>query len=151
MSKGKKVFLIILLSLLVSCGIAYIVLYCIYPTNTQKITWDVVDYICNKPLPVIGVSTLVLAFAIFKIVKFIVSNKGKKFSELKIEISQLKLELNAAKEEAEKLKELIYTNHDETCEDIKEVCDAIPNKKVKVIGEKVYGKRTNSNTETEKI
>ena len=93
MKKSNKVLLIVLLSLAVTCGIAYIVLYCMYPIKTQEITWLTFDYICNKPLPVIGISALMLAIIIFKIIKFVINNKNTKIGQLKEEIKKLKDEL----------------------------------------------------------
>ena len=100
MKKSKKVILIVLLSLVVALGITYIVFYCIKQTTTQKITTDTIDYICNKPLPIVGVSTLVLAVAIFKIVKIIVTTKS-------IKMQQVYNELKAAQEEIDCLKDLL--------------------------------------------
>ena len=68
MKKTKKVLSIIGIILLIVLAITYIVLYCIYPYSTKQITMDVVDYICNKPLPVVGVSTLIVCiFMVFKL------------------------------------------------------------------------------------
>ena len=97
MKKTKKALLITLLCLVLSLGITYIVLYCIYPTKTQAITWDIVDYICNKPLPVVGVTTLVLVYFIFKLVKYIVLHKSIKARELKSQIDQAKDEIKQCK------------------------------------------------------
>ena len=149
MTKSKKVLIIILLVLAVLGVGAYTTLYILYPVHTPQYTQLVIDYICNKPLPVIGVSSLVLFFMIFKLVRFIVLNKGKKYSELQSQITQLKQDLAKSKEDAEKFKEIAYNLYEEGKENLKEVCDAIPNKKVKAIGEKIYGKEDDRSTETE--
>ena len=153
MKKNKK--LLILFAILFTLGIAYIILYCIFPTNTQSITWQVIDYICNKPLPVIGVTTLVLAIVVFKIVKFVITNKGTKISALKSEIAELKLELEASKTEAEELRIMIEDGLNKVKEDAEntksyfvKACYAIPNKKVNKIGEEFYG---NSESKTKEI
>lgn len=149
--KSKRVWLIVLLCLVISLGIAYSVLYCIYPQQTQKITWDIVDYICNKPLPVIGVTSLVLIFAIFKIIKFVISNKTIKIVELKAKIDELKVELDKSKEESENLKQELFSYIGGYQEQLKEVCKAIPNKKVKELGEKINVQAIDNKTETKEI
>ena len=151
MSKAKKIWLGIGLSLLILLSIAYIVLYLVFPTQTPYYTNVVIDFICNKPLPVIGVSLLVVFFFVFKIVKIILANKGKKYSELLRQIGDLREKLEQAKQETEHYKEIAYNLYEDTKENFKEICDAIPNKKVKAIGEKIYGKETNSNTETKEL
>ena len=151
MKKSKKVWSIIGICLLVLLVAAYIALSFIFPEQTPYYTNLVIDYICNKPLPVIGVSCLFLFVFIFKLVKFILANKSKKFSELLLQYKELKGELAKAKEETEELRKLINENRDETKGYIKEICDATPNKKVKAVGEKIYGKENDSKTETESI
>lgn len=151
MNKSKKVLSIILLCFVISCGIAYLVLYCLYPTATKDITWQVIDYICNKPLPVIGVSTLMVGAILFKIISFAAKNKGWKYNNLSNKIIELKTELEKTKEENEQLKQVIYNETEKTIEFIKEVCNALPNKKVKLIGEKYGKERTDNKTETEEI
>ena len=149
--KSKKVWSIIGICALVLAVIAYIVLSIVFPDETPYYTNLVIDYICNKPLPVIGVSCLFLFVFIWRLVSFILKNRGKKFSELQGQINSLKQELATAKQDAENYKQAAYELYETCNEHIKEVCDAIPNRKVKAIGEKIYGKETNSKTETESI
>ena len=149
MTKGKKVLIIILSVLAVLIAATYTTLYILYPVETPHYTQLVIDYICNKPLPVIGVSSLVLFFMIFKLVKFIVANKGRKYSELQSKIAQLQNDLAKSQEDAERFKQIAYDLFEKGNENLKEVCDAIPNKKVKAIGEKIYGKKDDRSTETE--
>lgn len=144
MKKNRKI--LILLAILFTLGITYIILYCIFPSNTQSITWKVFDYICNKPLPVIGVTTLVLAIIVFKIIKFVINNKGTKISVLKAEIAKLNDELKASKMESENLKNIIMSEINKVNEKLDntnsyfvKACYAIPNKKVNKIGEEFYG------------
>ena len=151
MKKSKKVLLIVLLSLVVALGITYIVFYCIKPTTTQKITTDTIDYICNKPLPIVGVSTLVLAVAIFKIVKIIVTTKS-------IKMQQVYNELKAAQEEIDCLKDLLrqlkYENdkkYEEHKNSLKIVCKASPNKKIKKLGDSLYGEKVDSIAKAKEI
>ena len=151
MKKSNKVLTIVLLSLLFCCGVAYIVLYCLYPVKTQTITLDTIDYICNKPLPVVGVSILVLAIALYKIIKFIIIHKGTKISELKEEIAQLKKDLLASQEESKIIAQSLFNYQQENNDHLKEICGSIPNKKVKTLGDKFYGKEIDNKTETKEI
>ena len=86
---------------------------------------------------------------IFKLVRFIIANKGRKYSELQSQITQLKNDLAQARDDAEKFKQIAYDLFEKGNENLKEVCDAMPNKKVKAIGEKIYGKKDDRSTETE--
>lgn len=148
--KTKKVLSIIGLCLLIACGIAYIILYAIFPVKTQTITWDIFDYICNKPLPVVGVTTIVLAIFIYKLVIYIVRHKGTKISDLKGEIAQLKKELDESKEYAKKIEEDSKIEINKTNDFIKKLCYSIPNKKIKELGESKYGKQENVSCEETK-
>ena len=153
----KKVFKIVLISLLVSLGIAYLVLYCIFPAKTQEITWLTFDYICNKPLPVIGVSALVVGVILYKIISFVLKNKHLKYNELKAELQKIKEEDEAKINEltdkiAEILEKMKQTGDDliGVNNNIKQLYNTIPNKKVNKLGEKLY-EPTNSSEETKTI
>ena len=153
MSKTKKVWLGIGISLLVLFVAAYIVLSILFPEQTTYYTEIVSDYIFNKPLPVIGVSAAVLGFFVYKVVKVFVSNKGKNYKELLNLIGNLKSELAQSKEDAEKFKQQLEEERQKWKDNLKEITDAIPNKKVNELGEKIYGEETkeetNNETETE--
>ena len=146
MKKSKKVLIIIAIVLAVLLVVAYTVLYVLFPTQTPYYTNLVIDYICNKPLPVIGISTLVLFVMVFKVVRFIVANKGKKYSELQGQIDTLRNDLKQASEDAERYKQIAYNLCEVSNQNLKRVCDAIPNKKVKAIGEELYGEETKEET-----
>ena len=151
MKKTKKALLITLLCLLITCGIAYIVLYCIYKQQTLDITYQVIDYICNKPLPVIGLSALTVGVVLFKLISVIAKSKGLKYATLKEELAKSEEKVAELKEEVKELKELVYSETDKAINFTKEVCDALPNKKVKMIGEKYGEERTDRSTETKEI
>lgn len=152
MKKSKKTLLIVILSLLFACGLTYVILYAIFPSNTQKYTWLVFDYICNKPLPVIGISTLLLAFIVYKLVKFIVKAKNKKEKLLELKIEDLTKKLNSVEEERKQMEDELKQFIQHTCEgfarvsgEIREVCETIPNKKVNALGDKFYGSKEETN------
>lgn len=151
MKKFKKIALIVLFSLLVACGIAYLVLFCLYKNQTVQITYQVIDYICNKPLPVIGVSILTVGVILYKIIIVIISAKGKKYSELYEKYLQLQASLDKKDEDIEYLRNLIYSETGKAINFTQEVVDALPNKKVKLIGEKYGKERENSDTETKDL
>ena len=151
MKKTKKALLITLLCLIIACGIAYIVLYCIYKQQTLDITYQVIDYICNKPLPVIGLSALTVGVILFKLISVIAKSKGLKYATLKEENLKLKEELAETKREVNELAEIIKKETEKAINFTKEVCDALPNKKVKMIGEKYGEERTDRSTETKEI
>jgi len=151
MSKAKKIWLGIGLTIIALCIAAYIVLSILFPDETPMYRDIVIDYIFNKPLPVVGVSAAVLGFFIYKIVKVCLANKGKNYNQLKGEIGSLKEQLAQAKADALHYKELVEQAVEKTNQAVKEVCDTIPNKKIKAIGEKYYGEETNSDAETERV
>lgn len=151
MKKFKKIALIVLFSLLVACGIAYLVLFCLYKNQTVQITYQVIDYICNKPLPVIGVSILTFGVILYKIIIVIISAKGKKYNELYEKYLQLQASLDKKDEDIEYLRNLIYSETGKAINFTQEVVDALPNKKVKLIGEKYGKERENSDTETKDL
>ncbi len=147
--KIKKVFSYIGLGLLIACGIAYVVLYCLYPAQTLDITFQVRDYVCEKPLPVVGCSLLVVLIVVYKIIKFGIEHKSKKMKDLLCDLARLHKELDESKAREEELKQLIYEQSDKCLNKIKEVCAEIPNRKVKEIGERIHGKENDSIAETE--
>ena len=149
--KTKKVWKIIGIVFAALLCVAYLVFYIIYPEQTLYWTDLIIDYVCNKPLPVIGVSILFVAIFVYKLVKYLVNHKGIKMQELLAKIGTLNAEIDNLKEENDQLKELVYEKYEQGKENLKKVCDAIPNKKVKAVGEEIYGEETNSKTETESI
>ena len=146
--KNKKIAYIVLGSILGVCGIAYLVLYCLFKENTQKYTWLTIDYICNKPLPVIGISVLALAFIVYKIIKFVVNNKNTKINVLKDRISKLENELankdtyiKTLNDKIENKTELIVSAVNDIYNGMYEICRTVPNKKVNELGDKFYVNR----------
>lgn len=138
--KTKKILTIILLSVLAACVAAWVVLYCIWKEQTVKITLDVWDYICNKPLPVIGISILALSLIVFKVLN-VTAIKNRKIAALFDKCEALK---NAQAEADNKLAEykeqtnqVLEEKEAEIAaleEYIKKLCSLIPNKKVKQLG-----------------
>lgn len=141
MAKFMKVLKIILISILVLAGGACLVLYCVDKALAKQILKTAVDY-ANRPLPIVGVSSLVLAGLVWKI--FQASGYGKKaIARIK---SEYESEKQKMKEEYE-LKKLQYSaiissyerEIDLVVDSVVEVCESFPNKKVNKVGERLKG------------
>ena len=144
MKKSKKVLISIAVILVVLLVAAYFVLLSLYPEQTKNWTMTAWEWL-NKPLPVVGVSTLFILIFLWKI--FANSSFGKK------KISELKELLNATQTELEnknkiandRINNLIIENEElknkleEAINIIKEICKTSPNKKIQAIGDKYYG------------
>jgi len=109
----------------------------------------------NKPLPVVGVSTLFILIFLWKI--FANSSFGKKkINELKELLRNTQTELEDKNKIAnDRINNLLIENDDlknkleETTNIIKEICKTSPNKKIQAIGAKYYGERKETiNNET---
>ena len=105
----------------------------------------------NKPLPVVGISILMIcwfAFLIFKRTSF-GKRQLKKINEGFLrahnEVESLKKEYTAFKEGVIKLLDEKQTEINFLKDVVKQICDATPNKKVKAIGEKIYGREETPN------
>lgn len=108
----------------------------------------------NKPLPVVGFSTLVLAFMIFKIVASLKIDK-KKYSGLDSKIQDLIAANQQANEELKKYQTLAENESNQKDAHIQflesqiaRLCAAIPNKNVKRIGERKYARKESESKET---
>lgn len=100
----KKAVKIIALILTLSLLAFAIVSYCIWKEQTQQVIAKVVEYI-NKPLPIVGVSILILAGFVYKCI--IATRFGKKaLKEYQNALDETKREL------AEKQKEIDTTLKD---------------------------------------
>lgn len=146
MKKSKKILISIAVILVVLLVAAYIVLLNLYPEQTKSWTMTAWDWL-NKPLPIVGVSTLVVIFFLWKV--FVNSSFGKKkLNELKELLNNTQTELeNKNKIANDRINNLITENEDlknkleEAINTIKEICETSPNKKIKAIGVKYYGER----------
>ena len=156
----KKALKITFSIVLVLCGIAYVLCYIFLKEQTKEFTQNVIDLL-NKPLPIIGVSTGVVLFFIYKC--FVSTKYGKKrineFKEendnLRHEIAEYKqiidLALNNCENSVNELKNDIL----ETKEYVIEGFELNKNIKIKEIAKKMRGvedeETINSDTEKEEI
>ena len=152
--KVTKVLSIIGLCFILALLIAIGVLYVIYPTETKhyaKIAWDWLNY----PLPVVGVSVLVITTLLWKI--FINSSFGKKqINEFKRKAQEtndnfdnLLKQTNKEKAELIEIINQYRKELDSYKEYIARICEAIPNKQVKLIGAELNERKETVNNETE--
>ena len=148
----KKVLKIVLICLLVAFAIYVLVSFIVNKDGTMYWINYVIDLI-NKPLPIVGVTTLAVLIFVWKVV--ITSNYGKaKLKEYDLKREQLEQEhkefVNGANE---KIKELVNENQELRNELVK-VCALSTNKKINEFGKVLenYGKEnetTNSDTTKE--
>lgn len=149
----KKIKNIVIFSILGFLGVVYAVLYILYPENTKNISASVLNYICEKPLPVIGISILTLGILILKIISATgLGNKSLKecrehLAESKEANEKTHEELLAFEEAVnKKIDDFIYDFTEKHNSQMKEICCNIPNKNVKELGERFYGTKENSET-----
>lgn len=139
MKTFKNVIKIVLICLGVAVLGSYAVIYLVNPTLGKQIMDNIVLY-ANKPLPIVGVSALVLSVLVWKI--FQASTFGKKaIAQMKAEYESEKKKL---KEENEKNKNecvAIIASYQKEAdiiyEGLIEVCNSSVNKKVKLVGKKL--------------
>jgi glucan phosphoethanolaminetransferase (alkaline phosphatase superfamily) len=137
--KSNKTIIIVSLVLILLLAVALVVCLFVIPDQTRhyiKTAWDWLNY----PLPIVGVSTLMVIILIWKI--FVNTSFGKKqINEFKRNAQETKdnfdnLLTQTNKEKAE-LIEIInqYKKELDTYKEyLSKICEAIPNKQVKLIG-----------------
>ena len=149
-AKTKKILTITIIVVISLLAIACVICYFVIPTQFKDaiaIAWDWL----NQPLPIVGISTIMVLFFAFKV--FASSSFGKKqIKKIKEELARAKQEQEESKKELEELKQEILdicrdykTNSDKEEENrqafFEELCRLIPNKKVKELYEKYFGKQ----------
>ena len=152
--KTKKILARISFILLAVCVVTYGVLLAIFPDQVKHYTSIVWDYV-NRPLPVVGVSSLVLAYVLIKIVKM--SSFGQRqINEFKRNKEAIETDYASTKEWVEiklteyrkeilEMNEYIRELEEKYNKAYSELCKAIPNKKVNALGVKLYGEKTIDN------
>ena len=136
MKKFTKVIKIILLSLLVLVLGGFVVLYIVKPELAKQILDTVVDYV-NRPLPIVGVSLVVLAVLGWKIFSSTIYGK-KKIEEMKSEFdrekNELKAQYEAKKVEYAAVLGCYQKENDLVYKAVEKICGASANVKIKEIG-----------------
>ena len=139
MTKFNKILKIILISLITLILGSYLVLYIIDKELAKQILDTVVDY-ANRPLPIVGVSSLVIAGLVWKI--FQSTSYGKKtIAKMKTEYEEEKARLKEEYEQEKTKFTAIITMYEKEVdlmlESIIAISEATPNKKVKAVGEQL--------------
>lgn len=129
MNKKLKYALIIVGLIL---ALALVTLYIIFPTEF-KATADYIWQKVNEPLPVIGVSLLVIAYATYKAIKYVrQTHPSKELHEMREEhnkyVANIEKEKQELKEQNEELKG--YMAH---------ICELSTNQKIKNFGKELLG------------
>lgn len=132
MKKFFNVVKIILVSLAVALGIAYLVLYIVDPELAKGIMDTVVDYL-NRPLPIVGVSLAVLSALAWKIFSSTVFGK-KYLAEAK---AQYEVQYNESKEKFYTALAIYGKEIDLISEAVLNACSTSANKKIKALGEEL--------------
>lgn len=137
MKKFFNVVKIVLITLAILCGVAFVVFYIVNKEQAKQIL-DLVVAFVNKPLPIIGVSIVVVGCFVLKIIS------ATAYGKRAIAKMQLEYESEKAKDKKDfedtkiKYEAMIKTQQkqiDTIFNGFVELCDAIPNKKVKDIGD----------------
>lgn len=142
MKTSKKILLGIVIGLLVTFALYVLISFIVNKDGTMYWINQVIDWL-NKPLPIIGVTTLALLIFVWKVV--ITTNYGK--SKLLAYDKKVK-DIEKAKEDFElaaneKVKELEQDN-DKLRAQLIHVCELSTNKKIKDFGKELekYGEET---------
>ena len=149
-NKTKKIILIVLISLLVAFGIYVLVSFIVNKDGTMYWINYFIDLL-NKPLPIVGVTTLALLLFVWKVI--ITSNYGKaklleydaKRKEIEKEHEKFVLDANS------KINELLNKN-EQLRNELAQVCALSTNKKINEFGKVLenYGKEETTNSYTTK-
>lgn len=147
MSKVKKIFLIVGLSLLALLVIGGLVFWLLYPELSAQLVNMAWDWL-NDPLPIVGVSTLILGMFAIKLVSMTSWGKAQ-VSKIKATYEEYKTqiggELSMSKERVDELVSELARKQAEI-EYLKgkliELCSTIKNRKVNELGKGIQNEET---------
>lgn len=153
-AKTKKILAIIIVILVVLAILSGVICWFVIPEQLKEFGLSVWQFV-NEPLPIVGVSllmVLVFAWRIFASTSF----GRKQLKKVNAEFNRVKAEVEAAKNERlefeNNVRELLESREKEIAylkEIIARICKASPNKNVKLLGEKVYGRKEENDGSTE--
>lgn len=137
MTKKQKNALVIIGIIL---GIAIMVVYAIFPTEFKQYARYIYDLI-NEPLPVVGVSLVVVAIFTLRLVKFIRQTNPSK------ELREMREQHNAYVENSEKEKQALKEQNTKLRTYMAHICELSTNQKIKNYGKELlgYGEETVDN------
>ena len=113
-------------------GIAIMVAYAIFPTEFKQYARYIYDLI-NEPLPVVGVSLVVVAIFTLRLVKFIRQTNPSK------ELREMREQHNAYVENSEKEKQALKEQNTELRTYMAHICELSTNQKIKNYGKELLG------------
>ena len=149
---NKKTKNIIIFSFIAIVGCVYAVFYIINPEATKNVANSVLDFICNKPLPVIGLSLLATFFLVREIIK-ITGIGNRSLKECREDLKESKEERKLTHEELLAFEDALNKKLDEFVaehkDNMRQICSKIPNKNVKELGEKLYGTKEENSESVE--
>ncbi len=139
MKKANKVLAIILAIL----GIALIVLYLVFPTQFKE-CFEYVYGLLNEPLPIVGVSALVLGYIALSIVRYVRSTHPSQ------ELREMRESHNQYVAKSEEEKQALKDQNTELKGYIVLICELFTNQKIKNYGKELlgYGREETTNSET---
>ena len=162
----KKHFKLKIIILSIACAglLAFGICYLVIPEQTKDFLDKLILFL-NQPLPIVGISILMLCYTAYKI--FLLTSVGRKgIATIKEEYDETKTKVNVAydfiknkeQELVKKENDLIaYTSAindkvDILTNDVMKVCETSPNAKIKAIGVEIKEKTNSIETElTEKL
>jgi len=136
----KKVFKYIALGLLVAFALYVLLSFILNKDGTMYWINQVIDWL-NKPLPIVGITTLALLVFVWKC--FIASKFGKKaINELKQENAKLREENEKFKQETNNKLNEFEEKQGKAKEQLISLCELSTNQKIKNFGKELenYGK-----------
>lgn len=142
MKTFKKVLLAICISLAVCLGIAITVFYIVKPDLAKEWFETIVDYV-NKPLPIVGVTTLAVLVFVWKLI--VTTQYGKaKLDAYDNKVARLEQEYEKYKTTAENEKQELKEQNEKLRAQLIHVCELSTNKKIKDFGKELekYGEET---------
>lgn len=154
MKKSKKIIILVSIIAFAALVVAGLVCHSIWPAETKQYINTAWEWL-NKPLPVVGVSTLMILFFLWRV--FAGSSFGKKqILEFKREAEDYKTKYLTLKEYCEEKMfdyEAILKKYEDRIHEydefIKKVCEISRNAKIKELGEKFYGGETKETVDHE--
>lgn len=148
MKKFDKVLNWILFGLFATCLVASIVCYLVNPAMTQSFFNYLLDLL-NRPLPIIGVTTLAILVFIWKVI--IATNYGKaKLAKYDQKQKELEEQYNQFVMDCQKRIDMLEKATGFTKEKLYELCALSTNKKIKEFGKELeYGETINSETKAD--
>lgn len=139
MAKFIKVLKIVLITLIVATLGGFVILYCVNKELGKQILDSTIEFV-NKPLPIVGVSFLVFGLLVWKIFSSTIYGK-KALAQMKAQydeqVALIKAEYEVKKTEYATILSSYEHEIDVMYDSLIEVCDSIPNKKVKEVSNKL--------------